>query len=108
LPPPPHPLPAVRAPHAPPPLPPRDRYKYCQAQDNGVVYCNRYVDVTKSLPVLVVVANKFINATCQERGYDDGSARCAQHLLFNQAFQAQAQAWASNLSAPVWNNGDYW
>ena len=73
-----------------------------------MVHCNRFVDTTKSLPVLIVVANKFINATCQERGYDPSSPRCSQHLLFNQAFQLQAQVWAQNLSPQVWNNGDYW
>ena len=91
------------------------RAKYCSVPQNdpsgaGVVTCNQgwVLDTTKSLPVLIVVANKFINATCQDRGYDPSSSRCSQHLLFNQAFQLQAKVWASSLSGPTWNNGDYW
>lgn len=89
------------------------RAKYCQVpQDDpaGVVRCNPgwVVDPTKSLPILIVVANKFINATCQERGYDPSSAQCSKHLAFNQAFFTQAQVWATSLSGNVWNNGDYW
>jgi hypothetical protein len=92
-----------------------NRAKYCSVpQDDssgaGVVTCNKgwVLDTVKSLPVLIVVANKFINATCQDRGFDPNSPRCSQHLRFNQAFQLQAQTWASSLSAPTWNNGDYW
>jgi hypothetical protein len=90
-----------------------NRAKYCQVpQDDpaGVVRCNSgwVVDSTKSLPILIVVANKFINATCQERGYDPSSAQCSKHLAFNQAFVTQAQVWATSLSGQFWNNGDYW
>jgi hypothetical protein len=66
------------------------------------------LDPTKSLPVLIVVANKFINATCEERGFDPSSSRCAQHISFNNAFQLQAKVWANSLSGGAWNNGDYW
>ncbi len=90
-----------------------NRAKYCQVpQDDpaGVVRCNPgwVVDPTKSLPILIVVANKFINATCQDRGYDPSSAQCSKHLAFNQAFFTQAQVWATSLSGNFWNNGDYW
>jgi hypothetical protein len=91
------------------------RGKYCQAAQEGdsdfdVVRCNPgwVVDPSKSLPILIVVGNKLLNATCQERGYDSGSSKCLQHLRFNQALQLQSQIWSSSLSGSTWNNGVYW